>query len=227
MTVVSAIVVLSSCNKSDTDYTDIPSSALMAFNLSPSKNAIGIALSGNSISNQPLNYTSFTGQYLNIYAGNRNIEAYDYNMNAPFTNTSYNFEQDKYYSLFVVGADSAYRNIVAVDNFDSLSGSNGKAYVRFINAIPDSTVPIVKLTVNGTSAVNAPARYAEVSQFTAIDPGNVAVDINNNGNISAMRNIDLAAKKAYTILFIGKSGASGDQALQIRFIENGTLSDAK
>lgn len=224
--IASAGVVLSACRKTDTSYPDIPASALMAFNLSPDKNAIGIALSGNSISNTPLTYTSFTGQYLNIYTGNRTIEAYDYNANIPFTNTNYNFEQDKYYSLFVIGSDSAFRSIVVADNFDSLSATNGKAYVRYINAIPDSSMPVVKMTVNGNSVVNRPVSYAAVSQFTAIDPGSVAVDISNGSNINASRNIDLVAKKAYTVLFIGKPGQSGDKALQIRFIDNGTLADS-
>jgi hypothetical protein len=218
--------LFTSCRKSDNNYIEVPSAGLMAFNLAPSKNAIGIALSGNSISNQPLTYTSFTGQYLNIYTGNRNIEAFDYNGTTAFTNTSFNFEKDKYYSVFVVGSDSAYRNIVATDNFDSLSASNGKAYVRFINAIPDSSKPTVKITSNGNSVVNAPASYTEVSQFAAIDPGSVAVDVSNGGNIAVNRNIDLAAKKAYTVLLIGKPGESGEKALQIRFIENGVLTDS-
>ncbi len=41
--------------------------------------------------------------------------------------STFNFEMGKYYSLFVTGSDSAYRNVVAVDNFDSLSAADGKA----------------------------------------------------------------------------------------------------
>ncbi|RYY14834.1 MAG: DUF4397 domain-containing protein, partial [Chitinophagaceae bacterium] len=140
--------------------------------------------------------------------------------------TNYNFEKDKFYSLFVVGADSTFRNIVALDNFDSLSGSNGKAYIRYINAIPDSSRPVVKMSINGTAVVNNPAAFAGVSEFAAIDPGTIAVDISNDANIKASRNIEVVAKKAYTVLFIGKPGQTGGKELQIRFIENGTLADS-
>jgi hypothetical protein len=220
-------ILLTACNKSDNDQIDIPSAGLMAFNLAPDKPGIGIALSGNSISPSPLNYTAFTGQYINIYPGNRSIEAYDVISNGAFTNTSYSFNPDKLYSLFVVGADSSHSNIVVQDNFDSLSASNGKAYVRFVNAIPDSSQPVVKISANGTDAFSQPAKFATVSDFFAVNPGSIAVSVSNSGNINVNRNIDLAEKKAYTVLLIGKPGAATtEEALQIRFIENGTLTDS-
>ncbi|HTF31844.1 MAG TPA: DUF4397 domain-containing protein [Flavitalea sp.] len=220
-------ILLGGCRKSDDDYDDVPSAGLMAFNLSPDKSAIGIALSGNSISSSPLNYTAYTGQYINIYTGNRTIEGFDYNSNAPFTNSNFNFEPDKYYSLFIVGADTTHQNIVVTDNFDSLSATNGKAYVRYINAIPDSTQPLVKISGGGSDVFNQAAAFASVSQFAEVAPGSVSINISNNGNINANRNIDLATGKAYTVLLIGKPGESNnEQAVQIKFIENGTLSDS-
>jgi hypothetical protein len=218
---------LTACRKSDNNYPDIPAAALMAFNLAPDKGAIGIALSGNSISSVPLNYTAFTGQYINIYPGNRSIQAFNYNSNSDFTNSSYSFSPDKFYSLFVVGADTVYKNVVVEDNFDSLSASNGKAYVRFINAIPDSSQPMVKIAQGGTEVFNQPSPFTSVSGFAAVTPGAVSVSISNNGNVNANRTIDLTEKKAYTVLFLGKPGETNpDKAIQIRFIENGTLTDS-
>jgi uncharacterized protein DUF4397 len=219
-------LMLSACNKSDSNVVDMPAAGFMAFNLAPDKPAIGIALSGNSINPSPLNYTAFTGQYINIYPGNRSVEAYDYSSNGGFTNTNFSFEADKYYSLFVVGADSVYRNIIVEDDFDSLSASNGKAYVRFVNAIPDSSQPVVKISGNGTDFVSQPAKFAAVSGFTAVTPGSLAVTVTNGSNINANRTIELSEKKAYTVLVIGKPGETGnDKGVQIRFIQNGTLTD--
>jgi len=220
-------ILLGACRKSDDNYDEVPSAGLMAFNLSPDKSAIGIALSGNSISSSPLNYTAYTGQYISIYTGNRTIEGFDYNSNTAFTNSNFNFEPSKYYSLFIVGVDTTYQNIVATDNFDSLSASNGKAYVRYINGIPDSSQPVVKISGGGSDIFNQPAAFASVSQFTETTPGSVSVNITNNGSINANRSIDVAAGKAYTILLIGKAGESNnEQAVQIKFIENGTLTDS-
>ncbi|HMF70766.1 MAG TPA: DUF4397 domain-containing protein, partial [Flavitalea sp.] len=102
-----------------------------------------------------------------------------------------------------------------------------KAYIRYINAIPDSTQPVVKISSGGSDIFNQAAAFASVSQFTEVAPGSVSINISNNGNINANRNIDLATGKAYTVLFIGKPGESNnEQAVQIKFIENGTLSDS-
>ena len=220
-------VLLSACQKNDNDNIDIPAAALMAFNLSPDKEAIGVNLSGNSISPTPLNYTAFTGRYINIYPGNRTIDAYDYFNRVGFASSTFDFEQDKYYSLFVVGADTVFNNIVVEDNFDGLSGSNGKAYLRFVNAIPDSSKPVLTATAAGQQLVNEPRDYASVSAFKEVTPGKVAINFSNNGNINVSREIDVQEKKAYTVLLLGKPGSTdSDKSIQIRFIENGTLSDS-
>ncbi len=220
-------IFLVACQKNDNDNIDIPAAALMAFNLSPDKEAIGIALSGNAISQAPLNYTSFTGHYLNIYPGNRTVDAYDFFNRDGFARAEFNFQPDKYYSLFVVGADTVFSNIVVEDKFDELSGSNGKAYVRFVNAIPDSSQPVLTATAGGQQVLNQPVSYASVSAFTEVTPGKIGVNLSNGGNISVSRDIDVAEKKAYTVLLLGKPGLTDtDKALQIRFIENGTLSDS-
>lgn len=225
--IVASGVLITACNKSDNDNIDIPAAGLMAFNLAPDQPAVGIALSGNSINASPLGYTAFTGQYINIYPGNRSVEAYDFISNAGFTESNFNFEPDKYYSLFVVGADSVYKNIVVPDNFDSLSASNGKAYIRFVNAIPDSSQPVVKINSGATEAVNEAAPFTKVSSFVAVNPGSINIEIKNGGNISATRTIEVADKKAYTILFAGQPGElNNDKSIQIRFIQNGTLTDS-
>jgi uncharacterized protein DUF4397 len=227
LTIVGAGVLLTACNKSDDQNIDLPAAGLMAFNLVSDKPAIGIALSGNSINPSPLGYTAFTGQYINIYPGNRSVEAYDFMSLNGFTNSTHAFEADKYYSLFVVGADSVYRNVIVNDNFDSLSASNGKAYIRFVNAIPDSSAPVVKITSGGSDVINRPAGFASVSSFTEVNPGSLNINVSNGGNISATRAIDVADKNAYTILLTGRPGATNpDKAIQIKFIRNGALTDS-
>lgn len=227
--VVSAGVLLTACLKDD-DYNNpsIPSAGLMSFNLAPDQSALVIRLSGNNLTPSPLAYTNYTGVYQNIYTGNRPIETYDLNHSGRLTNSSYTFEPNKYYSLFVTGADSAYRNIVSVDNFDSLSASNGNAYVRYINAVTDTVnVPTVTIAAGGNNVVNENAPYGTVSEFKAIAPGEIAITIKNNAGVDAARNIPVEQKKAYTILLVGQPGATDDtRKVQIKFISNGTLSDS-
>jgi hypothetical protein len=212
------------CNKDDDTPIDTPVAGLMAANLAPDKAAIGVSLSGNGISGTPLTYTSFTGGYLSIYPGNRPVEAYDYNSGASFTSENFNFEADKYYSLFVVGANDNYRNVIVEDDFNSLSSTSGSAYIRYINALPDSTASTVTISANGGDVVNENASYAAVSNFVEVTAGSVTIDVSNGSTVDATRTITLEERKVYTVLLIGDPNAPVSN-VEIRYIENGTLSD--
>jgi hypothetical protein len=225
--VVSSGVLFSACLK-DKDYNnpDIPAAGLTSFNLAPDQSGLVIRLSGNSLTQSPLTYTGYT--YNNLYVGNRNIESFSYNSNSQLTSTNYNFEQDKYYSLFVIGNNGAYRNVVSVDNFDSLSASSGKAYVRYVNAITDSVnTPTVTIAASGSNVVNENAAYGGVGAFTAVTAGSITVAVKNNNGVDANRNITVEQKKAYTILLVGVPGATDEnKKVQIRYISSGTLTDS-
>ena len=223
-------VFLVSCSKFDDDdiSSNTPVAGLMAFNLAPDQNAVGIALSGNDLTNAPLAYTNYTGTYQRIYTGNRELESYDVNKDSTLATINYNFEAEKYYSLFMVGANGVYKNIITHDNFDSLHSTSGKAYIRYINAIPDSAAPTVTIAANGTNVVNAPAPFSSISEFTAADPGQLVITVKNNGTIDANRNISLEQGKVYTVLLTGIPGATDTtKAVQIKYILNGSLNSGQ
>jgi hypothetical protein len=217
-------IVFTACNKSNFDNDGNSQVAgLMAFNLAPEKSAIGISLSGSNLTNVPLTYSAYTGTYLGIYPGSRIVESYD-NSGWSVASPAFTFEPDKYYSVFVAGANDSYRNIIVQDNFDSLSGTSGQAYIRYINAIPDSAMPMVSITANGTFLISEQIPFAGISEFKAVAPGQVNFDINNGGTIDADRTITVEQRKVYTILLIGKPGATTN-GVEIKFVENGTLDD--
>ncbi len=223
---VAAIVLLASCSKFDDDNNNnnTPVAGLMAFNLSPDQGSVAVALSGNNLTNAPLAYTSYTGTYQRVFTGNREVESYDYSKDSSLAKVNFNFEADKYYSLFVAGANGVYKNILTHDNFDSLNSTTGKAYIRYINAIPDSTKPTVTIAANGTDVINAPSGFSSVSDFAAANPGNVTVTVKNNSNIDANRSITLEEGSVYTVLLTGIPGATDTtKAVQIKYILNGSL----
>ncbi|HTN08068.1 DUF4397 domain-containing protein [Agriterribacter sp.] len=221
------ILIFTSCLKTnDNNNSNTPVAGLMAFNLSPDKSAIGIALSGNNLTNTALAYTNYTGGYLSIYPGTRSVVAYNAGSGTSFTASDFTFNEGKYYSLFVVGADTVYRNVVVNDGLDSLPSASGKAYIRYINAIPDSSQPLVTVSDNANSVISQNAPFASVSGFVAINPGNANIAINNNNNIQATRSITLEERKIYTILFAGIPGAADTaRSVKIRYIENGKLKE--
>ncbi len=124
----------------------------------------------------------------------------------------------------MAGAKGNYTNIVTRDNFDNLSTSTGKANVRYINAIPDSTKPTVSISANGTTILNSPAAFSSVSDFAEAYPGQVSIAIKNNNTIATSRTIALVKGKVYTVLLTGIPGAADTtKAVQIKYILNGNL----
>jgi hypothetical protein len=223
--VLASGILLTSCLKDrsvNNDNVNNTAAGLMAFNLATGQNGIGFRLSSNIITQSPLGYNNFTGVYIPVYPGSRTVEAFNYFNGNTLTTTSYNFEPTKFYSVFLVGKDSTVENVVVRDNFDSLA-TGSQAFVRYINAIPGSSGTTVKVTAGGTNVVNEAASYKNVSSFVPVDPGSVTVSVTNGSNVDATRTITLEKQKVYTILLIGVPGGTGDQAVQIKFVENGMV----
>jgi hypothetical protein len=219
-------VVFTACKKNKDDVQQTPVAALMAFNLVPDQQSVQISLSGNALPGGPLAYPSYTGRYLNAYTGNRVIQSFNPATNQTLDSLSYTFEPNKYYSVFVVGANGHYKNIVAVDNYDSLTASSGKAYVRYINALSNASSSNVTISANGTNAASGNAAFGEVSAFVPVTPGDVTVNVTNEGSVNANRTISLAQHKAYTVLLTGlPNQTDSTKSVQIRFVENGTVTD--
>lgn len=217
-------ILLGSCKKfNDNDNQNTPVAGILAFNLAPDVSQAGILLSGNSLTNAPLAFNSYTGLYLSIYPGQRPVESVNLATSGSLATSTYSFEPEKYYSLFIVGADSTYSNVIVNDNFDSLSASSGQAFIRYINAIPDSSHPTVTIASGGSNVVNDNAAFKSVSEFKKISAGQVDIAVTNGGQINASRSITLEQNKVYTVLLSGIPGATGDNAVAVKFIANGTL----
>lgn len=214
--------VLAACNKKDAVETHVPAAGLMVFNLAPDKDGIGVALSGNPINSMPLGYTSYNGNYRSIYTGQRGIEVFDLR-DSVFATSSFTFEDGNLYSLFVTGNNGVYKTITVKDDVDS-SATSDKAYIRYINAIPDSSAPVVTVTAGGTKVTEGAASFNTVSQFSPVAAGDIKIAVSNGGNISTDRTITLESGKVYTALIIGVPGATDDlKQVQIRYVQNGVI----
>lgn len=220
------IFLFSSCKKDiDRDEQTTPAAGLMAFNLIPDKEAIGFAISGNTLTNSPLYFKNYTGGYHGVYVGNRDVTSYDFSSGVNLAGTSQLFEDSAWYSVFALGANGKYRNIIVKDNLDSLPSATEEAFVRYVNAIPDSTIqPLVNISSNGTNVFNTNAAFATVSDFRGITPGGISIKVNNESAINSSRTITVEKGKIYIVLVTGIPGQSDStKAVQISFIQNGTV----
>lgn len=220
-------VIFSSCNKmNDNDDNNAAVAGVMGFNMAPDQDAIVMTLDGNAISNSPLGYNNYTGMYVAVYAGNRTFRTYNVNGSIPLTETGVSLDTNKYYSVYFLGTSGNYKHVFAEDKFDEMSGSNGKAYIRYIQAITDSTPSRVRITGGGNTWVDEDAGYSQTSAFVAVDPGELNIDLSNSADVDVSRTITVEAKKVYTILFMGISDSNNPElAEQIKFVTNGSLAD--
>ena len=216
-------LLFTACKKDNNSNTETPAAGLMSFNLSADK-AIGISLGNGNLNNVPLNYTSYTGAYQPVFPGTRTVESFDFYTGSSIATASQNFEVNKYYSLFTVGANGHYRNVVVEDELDSIPTTSGNAFVRFVNGIVDSvSTPAVKIT-SGATVIDNTAAYATVSGFKSVAPGDITLSVSNGGSISATRTFAVEKDRVYTVLLVGVPGDSDPaKAVQIKFISNGTV----
>lgn len=219
-------MLFTACKKEDTEIPQQPSTAagLMAFNLAPDQAAVGFTLSNNPLRTPALGYTDFTGLYLPVYIGNREVRSVDYYTGSTIALTNATFADSMYYSVFVLGYNGNYRNVLVKDELQSLTATAGKAWVRYVHAIADSAArPVVNISAG---AVNETAAYARVSAFAPVDAGSVMVTVKDGANINANRTFTLEANRVYTFLLVGIPGASDSgKAVQIRYIANGSIAD--
>ena len=216
LSTISALFFIS-CNKNDDNGTTIDGAGLMALNLVPDA-TVSFALSGSNITS-PLTFNSYTGGYLSIFPGSRTVQAYTFDGLA--AQNSINFEPGKYYSLFLIDTGTALKQVIVEDKFDTLASSS-QSLVRYVNAIESPTPATITVTANGTNVINEPAIFSTVSGFTPVESGSVTITLNNGSNVNVSRTISLESRKVYTILLSGVPGETGDKAVQIKFIVNGT-----
>lgn len=212
------VIIFSACSKNDDNQFDPPAAGkLMVFNLAPDKPSVAFTLSGNPLGNAPLGYTSFSGTYFNIFPGNRELRSVDFNNGATIATSTETYNDSSYYSAFLLGVNGQYRHVVTEDDYSDVVPVTGKAWVRYINAIADTSAT-ANITVAGTTEA---AAYGTISAFRQVDAGAVTFAIASE-QANASRTITTTENRIYTILFVGIPGATAPGAApEIKFIENG------
>ena len=124
-----------------------------------------------------------------------------------------------------MGANDVYSNVFVEDKLESIpKDDKTKTFVRFVNAIPDSTSSTVTIVGGANIIFNGLSKYKEVSVFKEIPSGDVRVQIDNESTIDTSRTISLDKGKIYTILLTGiPASTNSDFKVDIKFISNASL----
>ena len=218
-------ILFGACKKTDSKNAPIPAAGLMAFNLIPNAGGIGVAIGNNSLTPQALYFNNFTGMYKPVYTGDRSLESYSFGSGSTLAKENHMFKDSSYYSVFVMGANDVYSNVFVEDKLESLpQDDKSKTFVRFVNAIPDSSSSTVTIVGGANIIFNGLSKFKEVSDFKEIPSGDVRVQINNESTIDTSRTITLEKGKIYTVLLTGvPESTNSDFKVDIKFIPNASL----
>lgn len=216
-------VLLQSCLKKK--QIDPPTiSALMIANLAHDRPNVGFAIGNANITSAVLGFLNYTTDYAAVYAGDSKVRAYfANNPNSVIAVAETSFEEEQFYSSFLIGGGGNYKNLVVNDRLHNLPIISGKAYVRYVYAIPDSSSSIVSVSVDDVPAMSESARFGNVSSFVAVNAGSLNVKTNNFSNISTSLSALIEEKKIYTIVLAGNPASANADSVQTKVIENGAL----
>jgi hypothetical protein len=219
------VILFGSCKKSDVNNTRTPAAGLMAFNLIPNSGGIGVAIGNNSLTPQALYFNNYTGTYKAVFTGDRTLESYSFGSGSTLAKENHTFRDSSYYSVFVMGANDVYSNVFVEDSLQNIPNNDKtKTFVRFVNAIPDSSSTTVTISNGGTNIFNSISKFKEVSEFKEIPSGDALVKLNNESTINTSRTITLEKGKIYTVLLTGiPESTNSDFKVDIKFITNATL----
>ncbi|HRE51983.1 MAG TPA: DUF4397 domain-containing protein [Flavitalea sp.] len=202
------------CKKTPVEENTKPVAGLMSFNLAPDKSGVRISVSGDVINSQGLNYEQYSTIYQEVEPGHHIIESAS--GGAMMASAGFHFEEDNFYSLFVLGNQGTYSNIIVRDKYENLSDASGKTFLRYVNAIPDSSDLTVTIAATGANISVPGIHYAHVSDFVSLNNGlDVVVRISNGNDVETEGIFNFVNGRVYTVVFTGIPG-TGDESKSVK-----------
>jgi hypothetical protein len=195
------IVVMASCfNDEDSNAVKpVPVAYVSFYHASPDAPGLNVLVDNRQISSGTLDYTDYSG-YLNFYTGERNFKFNTFNADNSLIDTTYNFEEGKSYSLFVIDRLSSLETLIVKA---SVSGSaEGKALVRFVPLSPDA--PALDIAIKGQSSpLFSGKSFKQATPFIEIDAKAYSFVVSGNDAALETNEIRLLPGRFYTILVRG------------------------
>lgn len=212
------IFSLASCQKENPSYAYIPSSGVMAYNLASDLPAVAFTVGTTPISGA-LNVGGHTTNYVPVTTGEKQLGALNVNSGAMISSQNSAFNENAKYSAFLVGYNGVYKTVLSVDEAGVEGRINGKAWVRYIHAIADSS-SAVTVSIAGQSEN---AVYGTVSDYRPVNAGEINVGISSTNQFDVSQTVVLEQDKLYTVLFVGDPGSNSQNTAQARLVMNGKL----
>jgi len=214
----SMVVMLSLTSCFDDEGEPTPVAYVSIFHASPDAPDLDVVLDNQPIFNQPLEYTDYTG-YRQFFTGNRSLAFNPFNANNVLLDTTYNFQPNKAYSVFVAGEVDDLSALIVEDQADE--PAEGNALVRLIHLSPDA--PAVDFIVGDEDTpLFSDQAFKEATDFTevAADTYELTVTaVDGSEALVSVPDAELEEGDIYTIIVRGfadpPAGNTNDLSIQI------------
>lgn len=214
------LLSLSSC-LDDENIDPVPVALVSFFHASPNAPDLDVLLDDQRLFNQPLKYTDYFS-YRRFYTGNRDLSFNAHNASNVLTDTSYNFQADKAYSVFVINELDALSTLIVQDSVDTLN--EGKAWIRMIHLSPDG--PAVNLTVGDASTPTfANQQYRQAAGFIEVDADDYTMRLTaatGGAVLATVPETELRSRGIYTVVVRGfvTPPAGNTNGLSVQIVQN-------
>lgn len=211
-------LVMSGCNTEDNPITPGASTYLMVVHASPDAPNLDIYVGSTLIaSNVPyLNVVPYKA----LTPGNNRVRMYTTGSSSvPFIDTTIFLQQDMYSTVFAADSAIDMTPVVTSDNLTSPGSTNSN--IRFVHLSPNTQT--LDAGAAGKSVWLPIVSFLGYDDFRAVTAGtyNLQLMISLTPTIVAtLNNQTLTAGSIYTMVAVGFSGATGNQALGIKLIQN-------
>lgn len=194
------VFVLSSClDNDDQENQVLPVAYVSIYHESPNAPELDVFVDERPVNR--LEFTDYTG-YLNFYTGDRNFKINPFNASNTLIDTTYNFVDGGFYSLFIVNNVSNVETLIVRDS--ASAPADGKAKVRFINLSPDA--PALDVTEGENTSLFSAQTFKDPSDFVEVNATSDSFAVKAAGSSDELLSADdisLRPGGFYTIIVRG------------------------
>ena len=211
---ISALVVLSSCSKSN----NTPNANVMVVHTSPDAPAVDVYVN-NSKAVTALSYLSNTA-YLSVASGTTNVQVDPTGTTTPVITANLTLSGGANYSIFAIDSVSDIQPLVTVDTLSIPSG--GTAGFRVIHLCPNAPAVDVVDSASGATLVSN-LSFKGYTSFLPAAAGTYTFYVRVHGtsiNALTVSGVAVSAGHLYTVFARGFLGSTGSQALGTTILVN-------
>jgi hypothetical protein len=198
------VVLLVSCMDDDENLVSEPVQVayVSIYHAAPDAPDFDIVVDGRVINSAPFDYSSYSG-YLNFFTGKREIRFTARNADNALIDTTFNFEDEKAYSLFAINQLSDIEALLVEDS--AATPAAGNAMVRFVHLSPDAPAFDIAVEGNETPLFTGKS-FKQATDFTEIPADRYSFQIRTAGGTDAVLSagdVGILPGRFYTIVTRG------------------------